>query len=211
MQVAPHLEKKRKSLGPIHACQKINPQQLTDHEYRLLKNAVKLISTQSILGISLILQDFPEALRHGYLHGFSGPQPYSLDDQAPRLLNRQVKVAVFHVYKSLLECVLTSFKCQVLLPDSWTTCLFLSICLAFLLENIEVGSREYVFFAKKFYREELGSMSGINEYTLEVDGIVFARMYRLLVLTKGRGSVGSLTDMELTQNLRQTRHQFGKP
>jgi hypothetical protein len=163
-----------------------------------------------VLGLSLILQEIPETFRHDYFHGYIGPQPYSLDNQSPRLLNRQIKAAVFHVYKSLLEKVLTSFKLQVLLPDSWTRCLFLSVCLAFLLENIEVGNLEFVYFARNVYKEELGSMSGIREYNLEVDSVVFARMYRLLVLIKGKGPVDSLADIELAENLRQTRHRFGK-
>jgi hypothetical protein len=164
---------------------------------------MKLIAAQTILGLSLILEEVPEALRRDYFRGYSGPQPYHLDNQAPRLLNRQVKVAFFLVYKTLLRTVLDSLRSQVLLQDSWTTCLFMSICLAFLLENIEAGSQEFVYFSKNLYNEEVGKLSDSKIYGLEIDRVVFARMYRLLVSIGGKRTRARLLDEQFSEALRQ--------
>jgi hypothetical protein len=185
--------------------------QFPDNQVRLMKSAIKLIAIQTILGLALILQEIPEAFKHDYFHGYSGPQPYSLHSQSPRLLNRQVKVAFFISYKSLLEEVLKGFKDLSLLPDSWISCFFISTCLAFLLENIEAGSKEFVYFSKLKHKVESFSMSDLKGYCLEVDSVVFDRVYRLLCSkVKTRNSGGSKMDMELLDALRGLRQNFGE-
>ena len=99
--------------------------------------------------------------------------------------------------------MLDGLRTQVLLQDSWITCLFLSICLAFLLENIDAGSQEFAYFSKNVYNEEVGNMSDGRMYGLEVDRVVFARMYRLLVLIGGKRKMSKLIDEQFSEALRQ--------
>lgn len=176
-----------------------------------MKSATKLIAIQTILGLSLIIEEIPEAFKHGYFHGYSGPQRWSPDNQSSRLVNRQVKVAFFILYKSHLRQVLKGFKSLVLIPESWTACLFISMCLAFLLERIEAGSQEFLYFAKKIDKDDPGSISDIEGYYHEIDGVVFGRIYRLLsIMIRGRSLTSSCMATELSEALMKLRQQFGK-
>ena len=164
---------------------------------------------QTILGVSLTLEEIPEAFRHDYFRGYSGPQPFH--SRSARLLNRQVKVAFSLAYKSGLQQVLEGFQNLVNTPESWTSCLFVSICLAFLLENIETASRGYLYFASKVYKDDPGSMSAIEDYCREVDVIVFDRIYRLLsTMLSGGRSTSSFMDLKLLISLKQIRQEFRK-
>jgi hypothetical protein len=189
----------------------VNLHQLPDNVLLLIKRAIKLVAIQAILELGLILKDIPSALQRRSSPNYYGPQPYSLQNQSPRLLNRQVKVAFFHIYKTLLSQVLTSFKQLVSGSESWSISLFISLCLAFLLERIEVASQEYLFFAKEVYQDKEGSIDDIEEYCREVDVAIFDRIYRVLSSTsKSRRSESRIMDKELLGALRKARQQSGK-
>jgi hypothetical protein len=180
----------------------------------LIKNALKLVAIQTILQLGLILEDIPSALQKSSFPGYHGPHPYSLHNQSPRLLNRQVKVAFFLVYQTLLSQVLTSFKHLVSRSESWSIPLFISLCLALLLERIEVASQEYLFVAKNIYKNEEGSIDDIKEYCGEVDVVIFDRIYRALSSTSmSRCSESRIMDREFFEALRgipQTSGEFGR-
>lgn len=153
----------------------------------------------------------PEAFRYDYFCGYSGPQHYRVGHQSPRLVNRQVKVAFFLLQKSLLEQVLNGLQRLQTMPESWPACLFISICLAFLLETIEVASRDFHFFSKKIDEDEPGRESDIEDYCLGVDGVVFGWIYKLLsIKTRSTSTRGSLRTTQLTEAILKLRQQFGK-
>jgi hypothetical protein len=179
----------------------------------LIKNALKLVAIQTILQLGLILEDIPSALQKSSFPGHHGPQPYSLHNQSPRLLNRQVKVAFFLVYQTLLSQVLTSFKHLVSRSESWSIPLFISLCLALLLERIEVASQEYLFVAN-IYKNEEGSIDDIKGYCGEVDAVIFDRIYRALSSSSmSRCSESRIMDREFFEALRgisQPSGEFGR-
>jgi len=175
-----------------------------------MRSAIKLVVIQTILGLSLVLEEVPEPFRHDYSQGYSGPQPYSLENQSPRLLNRQVKVAFYALYKSLLEQVLKGFKQLVSRPDSWSICLFISMCLAFLLERIEAGSQEYLYFAKMIWKDEGSNIATTEDYSLEIDSVVFDRLYRILsTRVRGRSSASGPGAVELLKGMTLLRQCTG--
>jgi hypothetical protein len=185
--------------------------QLPDHLLLLIKNALKLVAIQTILQLGLFLEDIPSALQKSALPGYHGPQPYSLHNQSPRLLNRQVKVAFFLVYQTLLSQVLTNFKYLAPRSESWSTPLFISLCLALLLERIEVASQEYLFVAKNIYRDEEGSIDDIKEYCGEVDIVIFDRIYRVLSsMSISSCSESRVMDREFFEALRGIPQQSGE-
>jgi hypothetical protein len=69
-----------------------------------------------------------------------------------------------------------------------------------LLENIDAGSQEFAYFSKNLYHEEVGNG---KIYGLEVDRVVFARMYRVLVLIRGKRTRGRLMDEQFSEAIRQ--------
>jgi hypothetical protein len=185
--------------------------QLPDHVLLLIKSAIKLVAIQAILELGLILEGIPTELQWSYLPGHNGPQPYSSHNQSPRLLNRQVKVAFFLVYQTLLLQVLTNFKHLKSSLESWSVSIFISLCLALLLERIEVASQKYLFFAKEVYKDEQGSIEDIEEYCREVDVVIFDRIYRVLSSKgKGRCSESRVMDRELLEALRGLQQQPGE-
>jgi hypothetical protein len=187
-----------------------NPQCPT-YELVLMENAIKLIAIQSFLGIGLILETIPAAFTHSPFPSPTGPQLAFPDNQIPRLLNRQIKTIFFAIYKTLLLQVLTGFKAVASNKTSWGTSVFVGICLAFLLERIEAGSQEYLFFAKSVYMDEEGGLGDAETYSREVESVVFDRIYRILgsgVKMKTDGA--NAMTLELLDSLRWVREGFSK-
>ncbi|KAH8752922.1 hypothetical protein BGZ57DRAFT_93472 [Hyaloscypha finlandica] len=86
------------------------------------------------------------------------------------------------------------------------TSVFVGICLAFLLERIEAGSQEYLFFAKSVYMDEEGGFGDAEAYSREVESVVFDRIYRILgsgVKMKTDGA--NAMTLELLDSLRWVR------
>ncbi|KAH8765716.1 hypothetical protein F5882DRAFT_414137 [Hyaloscypha sp. PMI_1271] len=185
-----------------------NPQCPT-HELVLMENAIKLIAIQSFLNIGLILESIPAAFTHSPFPSPTSPQLAFPDNQIPRLLNRQIKTIFFAIYKTLLLQVLTGFKAVASNKTSWGTSVFVGICLAFLLERIEAGSQEYLFFAKSVYMDEEGGFGDAEAYSREVESVVFDRIYRILgsgVKMKTDGA--NAMTLELLDSLRWVREGF---
>ncbi|PMD63247.1 uncharacterized protein K444DRAFT_330567 [Hyaloscypha bicolor E] len=189
----------------------INNPQCPTHELVLMENAIKLIAIQSFLGVGLILETIPAAFTHSPFPSPTGPQLAFPDNQIPRLLNRQIKTIFFAIYKTLLLQVLMGFKAVASNKTSWGTSVFVGICLAFLLERIEAGSQEYLFFAKSVYMDEEGGLGDAEAYSREVESVVFDRIYRILgsgvkMKTDGANAMA----LELLDSLRWVREGFSK-
>jgi hypothetical protein len=185
--------------------------QIPHHELTMVKSAIKFIAIYKILGQLPKLEMLPEAFQHDKLNGHNGPQPYFSDDQSSRLVTRQIKVGFFLLQTSLLDHLLNGLRCLLRQPDSWTTCLFVSMCLAFVLERLVVESRAYLEEARKLYKDDPGKFSDIQDYCLNVDSIVFQRIYRLLsVRIRNRCSNGSPMARDLSETLINLRLHFRK-
>lgn len=188
-----------------------NNPQYPSHELLLMQNAIKLIVIQSVLGLGLILENIPVAFTHSPFPSPTGPQLAFPDNQIPRLLNRQVKIIFFAIYKTLLLQVLTGFKAVASNKKSWGTSVFVGICLAFLLERIEAGSQEYLFFAKSVYRDEEDSLGDAEAYSREVESAVFDRIYRILgTVVNMKTDYANAMALELLDSLRWVREGFSK-
>jgi len=190
--------------------QDTNHPQLPNNELLLVQNAIKLITIQAILGLGLVLETIPAAFTNSPFPSRTGPQLPFPNNQTPRLLNRQIKVVFFTIYKTLLLQVLTGFKTLASKKKSWVASVFVGICLAFLLERIEAGSQEYLYFAKNVYRDEDGSLGDAEGYCREVEG-VFERIYRVLgVVIKRRSEGDGPMALELLNSLRRLREELGR-
>ena len=128
------------------------------------------------------LGELPSAFQSGYLHGYSGPQSFTADKNYPQLLNRQVKVALFSLQETLLEQALTALRCLLKKPESWVACLFMSICLSFILERMTVDSREYQQSTTRYYEDETATASDVDDFCNDAYAVIFQRIYRQLSL-----------------------------
>jgi hypothetical protein len=171
-----------------------------------MKSAVKVIMIQTIIGRSLNIEEVPEAYKHGYFRGYSGPQFSSSEGQSPRLVNRQVKTIFFILYQLHLEEVLEGFNELIFTSKegSRTAALFVSICLAFLMETVEDASQDFLLFTQMTEKTAVGSKSDIEDCYRELDGVVFDRIYRVLsVSVKGKEKRDTLMATDLSTALRQ--------
>jgi hypothetical protein len=178
-----------------------------------MQNVIKLIAVQTILGLALVLQTTPAEFTDSPFPSRHGPHLPFPTNQTPRLLNRQVKVVFFAIYKLLLMQVLTGFKSlSSKRKSSSSCCIFIGICLAFLIERIEAGSQEYLKFSQDSeYKDKGESLGGAEEYCEEVEAVVFARIYRVLgTVVKGRHLGNGAMDMELQDALRGVREELGE-
>lgn len=159
------------------------------------------------------LGELPPAFENGYLHGCSGPQCFSADKNYPQLLNRQVKVALFSLQRTLLEQALTGLRCLLKKPESWITCLFVSMCLSFNLERMMVDSRDYQNFTMIFYKDETATTSDVDDFCNGVYTVVFQRIYRQLSLRTRIQQNGVRTreaTRQLVEALCKLRSQLGE-
>lgn len=173
-----------------------------------MKSSIKIIIIQTILGFSLTLQHVPERFKHNYFDGYSGPQGCTPENPSPRLLNRQVKVSFFSLYKLHLGNVVQCFNEEDFLSknESWTNCLFSSICLAILLEGAEAASHEFLLYARTVDKNAGGSRSGIEKCYRGLGEAVFDRIYKTLsVGAELMGSRGTLMATDLLVALREFR------
>ena len=177
----------------------------------LMENAIKLIFIQSILGLGLKFETIPTAFTNSPFPSPTGPQLPFPENVIPRLLNRQIKAIFFAIYKRLLLQVLTGFRALASKRKAWSTSVFVGICLAFLLERIEAGSQEYLFFAKVIYRDEEVSLGDAERYSREVESVVFDRIYRTLrAVVKMKPGETNAMDLELFNSLSWLREGFSK-
>jgi hypothetical protein len=171
-----------------------------------MKSAVKVIMIQTIIGRTLNIEEVPKAYKHGYFRGYSGPQFSSSEGQSPRLVNRQVKTIFFILYQLHLEEVLEGFNELIFTSKegSRTAALFVSICLAFLMETVEDASQDFLLFTQMTEKTAVGSKSDIEDCYRELDGVVFDRIYRVLsVSVKGKEKRDTLMATDLSTALRQ--------
>lgn len=159
------------------------------------------------------LGELPPALRNGYLHGYCGPQSFTANKNYPQLLNRQVKVALFSLQETLLEQALTTLRYLLKKPDSWVACLFMSICLSFILERMTVDSREYQQSTARYYKDETATASDVDDFCNDAYAVIFQRIYRQLSLTtriQHREAVTGEATKQLLQMLCTLSSQLGE-
>ena len=146
-------------------------------------------------------------------HSVIGPQRLSAANQSSRLLSRQAKVALFLLQNTMLEQALIGLRYLLKVPESWMTCLFISMCLSFVLERMIVDSREYQELAKEIYEGETATKSDVDKFCDGIYGGVFQRIYRQLSLsmkTWNSGVKSSTATKQLLEALSESRKQFGK-
>jgi hypothetical protein len=93
------------------------------------------------------------------------------------------------------------------------------MCLAFLLERIEVASREFLYYVKQIDKDEPCNPSDIEEYLRGMEGIVFDRIYRLLGAKARVKNLNlkdtcpashSVTAIQMADAMLKLRQQLGK-
>lgn len=189
----------------------INNPEYPPRDLLLMENAIKLIFIQSILGLSLILETVPTAFTNSPFPSPTGPQLAFPDSPTSRLLNRQIKSIFFAIYKRLLLQVLTGFRALASKRKSWSTSVFVGICLAFLLERIEAGSQEYLFFARSIYIDEESSLGDAEGYSRDVESAVFDRIHRIFgAVVKMKPDGTNTMALELFDSLSSLRQGFSK-
>lgn len=178
-----------------------------------MKAAIKVVVINKILGQSPILDEVPGAFENGFSNSSSGPHRFSGEKQSSRLVNRQVKVAFFLLQSTLLEKTLSGLQYLLRVPEARSACLFISMCLSFILERMIVDSREFTKVANEAYGDETATTSDADTFRQQVHNVVFQRIYRLLSLslrTQQRNLKSSTATKHLVETLNKLRHQFGK-
>ncbi|PVH89232.1 kinase-like protein [Cadophora sp. DSE1049] len=193
---------------------------MPNREVVMMRSAIKLIAIYRIIMQALLLDDIPQSFRAGPFGDQTGPQPYSdRQRQSPLLLSLQVKVAFHNLQCSILKQVLTGLKELLGLPKAWASCLFISMCLAFLIERIDIASIERLQLSlrsPKGEEHEADMFRNVEDYSRSVEDMVFCRIYRPMSANMrsrraGRTSTGSvlvhilgdlrdLLDLENAQN-----------
>lgn len=186
---------------------------MPDDEVHFLKSGIKVVIINKILGLSPILEEMAEPFENCNMHGVIGPKRLSAGNQSSRLLSRQLKVALFLLQNTMLEQALLGLRCLLKVPESWMTCLCISMCLSFVLETMIVDSSEYRELAKEIYEDETATKSDVDKFCDGIYGGVFQRIYRQLSLSMKtwKSSVKSSTaTRQLLEALGEAQKEFGK-
>jgi hypothetical protein len=195
------------SLAPFSKIATVLTQkQLPKHEALLLSTVVKIIIINKVLGQSLVLAEIPKSFQTGWPH-HSSPE-----NRCSQLLNRQLKVALFLLQSMLLEQALVGLRQLMEIPDSWTTCLAVSICLSFVLEKIAMASKDFQRAAQE-HRDAPPTVSDVERFFDSVYGDLFPRIYRRLSVAQPSRDIGGRSSpaaKHLLDELRQLHRELGK-
>ncbi|KAG4421349.1 hypothetical protein IFR04_005532 [Cadophora malorum] len=155
---------------------------MPNREFVIMRSAIKLIAIYRLINQALLLDDLPESFKGGTFGDQSGPQPLSdTQRQSPLLLSLQVKVALHCLQCKILEQLLTGLQKLMVLPKSWTSCLFISMCLAFLIERFDIASIERLRLSLRSAMEEgdrADMLKKMRDYSRNVENMAFSRIYQ---------------------------------
>ncbi|KAK0102375.1 hypothetical protein ONS95_005997 [Cadophora gregata] len=189
-------------------------------EVILMKSAIKLIAIYRIIMQALLLDELPDSFGESTFVDRTGPQVYSdRRRQSPLLLNLQVKVALHNLQSRILKQVLTGLTKLMESRKSWPSCLFISICLAFVIERIDIASTEHQQLRARSTRPEddkAEMLRDANDCSHGVGNMVFCRIYQSMsanmrskrvvrtsigsALVHKLGDIRKLLDLENTQS-----------
>lgn len=147
-----------------------------------MRSAIKLIASHRVISQALLLDELPESFKDDTFGSQTKPHRYSdWHRQSPILLNLQVKVAFHKLQCRILKQVLTGLGLVNGSPKSWASCLFISMCLAFLIERVEIASLENVQLSLGSGRSteaQAAMIKELHDYKRDVEDIVFCRIYQ---------------------------------
>ncbi|KAH7333186.1 kinase-like domain-containing protein [Rhexocercosporidium sp. MPI-PUGE-AT-0058] len=178
-----------------------------------MRSAIKLIASHRVISQALLLDELPESFKEDAFGSQTKPHRYSdWHRQSPLLLNLQVKVAFHKLQCKILKQVLTGLGLLNTSPKSWESCLFISMCLAFLIERVEIANLENVRLSLGSGRSteaQAAMIKELHDYRRDVEDIVFCRIYRPISTNmRSRGTARTSSGSVLVARLRELQRVF---
>lgn len=191
----------------------------------LVRNAIKVIVINSIFSRRLRLQDIPQQFEKFFYEPRFGPRSDTNYSKCPRLINLQVKAALWELQQRLLSDVLRDFGRELPKADGWPVCFAVAIILAFLLEQTQEKSVGLVRLNRASEHldrksvQTLGSSRDIKEFRTVALVHVFDMIHVLMrcksekqTMSEGRSSIKRISSMgsDLRKVISNLKEVFSK-
>ena len=155
--------------------------QLSEAAHQVLRPALKLLITTTLLNLVPKVTDLPESLFSSLYHL---PSP-AFPDFAPRLLTRQIKASIYLLQQYFLQALFSHFTDAMELDAEVK--LAIAILVAHALDLVRSAGRDFAKYFREFSSTIMVSKHDVTEYETNVQAHLFGRVWASVLDTNVRG------------------------
>jgi hypothetical protein len=144
--------------------------QLSKLAHQILRPALKLLITTTLLSLVPKVTDLPESLSD-YLSSHSSAQ---LSTDAPRLLTRQIKASVYHLQQHFLRALFCHFTYATKLKADVK--IAVAFLVAYVLDLVRKDGRQFAKFLRTFNTTMSVTDQDVTEYETNMQSALFERV-----------------------------------
>jgi hypothetical protein len=165
---------------------------LSEPSHQILRPALKLLITTTLLSLVPKVAELPESLFNSLSYLQSADQTAAdLSTDAPRLLTRQIKAAIYYLQQHFLRALFCHFTYAMKLNSD------VKIAVAFLvahaLDLVRKAGRQFAKYVRVFSSTVVVSKQEVTKYELHVQTQLFGRVRASLPDAEGRsGSLATI-------------------
>jgi hypothetical protein len=164
--------------------------QFSEQEDQIVRLALKLLITTTLLGLAPEVSDLPASL-FDYLCSPSPAQDTThLSLVAPRLLTRQTKASLYHLQEHFLRSIFCNFPYSMQLGADVQ--IALAFLVAYVLDLVRNAGREFASYAIAFNSTFPVTSRHVSEYEKNVETQLFGKVWASVA--SGNGRVGGLAE-----------------
>ena len=164
--------------------------QLSEQEDQIVRPALKLLITTTLLGLVPEVSDLPASL-FDYLCSQSPAQDTpQLSLVAPRLLTRQTKASLYHLQEHFLRSIFYDFSYPMQLDADVQ--IALAFLVAYVLDLVRNAGREFASYSMEFKSTFPVTNRHVSEYEKNVETQLFEKVWARVA--SGNGRVGRLAE-----------------
>jgi len=164
--------------------------QLSEQEDQIVRPALKLLITTTLLSIPPKVADLPASL-FDYLYSQSPAQDTTnLSLVAPRLLTRQTKASLYYLQEHFLRSIFYDFSYPMQLDADVQ--IALAFLVAYVLDLVRNAGREFASYSMEFKSSFPVTSRHVSEYEKNVETQLFEKVWARVASENGR--VGRLAE-----------------
>ena len=164
--------------------------QLSEQEDQILRPALKLLITTTLLSLVPKVSDLPASLFDYFSSQSPARDATQLSLVAPRLLTRQTKASLYHLQEHFLHSIFCHFSYPIQLDADVQ--IALAFLVAYVLDLVRNVGREFAHYAMAFNSTFPVASRHVTEYEKNVETQLFGKVWASVA--GGNGRVGGLAE-----------------
>lgn len=150
--------------------------QLSEPEHQILRPALKLLITTTLLSLVPRVTDLPKPLFNYFSSQSPTQDAIHLSLDAPRLLTRQIKASIYHLQQHFLHYIFCHFSYPMQLDADVK--IALAFLVAYVLDLVRNAGREFANYAIEFNSTVTVNICDVTEYEKNMQMQLFERVWR---------------------------------